>query len=133
MSPITLIENEVASLYYYPDHKLVYHVFHRPISGAAFQDVLNRGTQALQEYQADKWLSDDRNNMALPYEDQDWAINTWFTQTKAAGWKYWALVVPPNIDAQISLTKSVQHAIQEGVRTRVFVDPAAALKWLQSL
>lgn len=130
---VTVIDNDYATLCYYPELKLVHHTFHRTISGQDFRDVLNRGTEILRENHADKWLSDDRKNTGLSPEDNEWGLTVWFSQTQAVGWKYWALVVPASMEGQQSMIQAVQHFAQNGVYTRVFIDPEEALAWLSSL
>lgn len=132
MTPITVIDNEYVTMYYYPDKKLVHHIFHQPLSGDDFRHVLSTGTDLLREHGAQKWLSDDRENMALTPEDSEWGLTVWFANTKETGWKYWALVVPLGLEAQMSLTKAVQRSCEMGVLTRLFTDPDEAMAWLES-
>ncbi|GBF34693.1 hypothetical protein DCCM_3813 [Desulfocucumis palustris] len=58
------------------------------IYGNQLQELLNKGTETLQQNKAQKWLSDDRNNNALTLKDQEWANNIWFPNTAKVGWKY---------------------------------------------
>lgn len=132
MPPISVIENEHFALYYYPEEKVVHHVIHKPITGPQFRELLNCGTELLREKQATKWLSDDRNNSSLSTEDTEWGLTDWITETEAAGWKYWALIVPDGPDAQMSMTRSIQGISQHGVRIMVFTDQDEAWNWLVS-
>ena len=133
MSAITILNNDYATLMYYPDKKIVHHVFHKPISGPEFRSVLNKGADLLQEHGAAKWLSDDRNNSALSSEDTEWSKTVWFPRAAAAGWKFWALVVPPDLMARMNLKEFVDTYYEQGLRTMVFVDPQEALEWLETV
>jgi hypothetical protein len=133
MSAITIVDNEYATLLYYPEEKIVHHIMHQTVTGQDFRDLLNQGTELMRENHADKWLSDDRNNTGLSAEDTEWGLTVWFAQTQAAGWKYWALVVPDTKEGQQSMIESVQAIAKEGVRTMVFTDPETALVWLKSV
>ena len=134
MSTMTIIDNEFATLKYYPETKIVHHVFHKPIFGAAFREVLDEGIELLKKYGAQKWLSDDRQNMALPPDDSEWAKIDWFSRAAEAGWKYWALVVPPyDLMAQQNYNEFIDNVFEQGVRTMVFTEPESALAWLKDV
>lgn len=133
MSAITVISNDYATLVYYTDKKIVHHTFHKPIAGEEFRRVLNTGADLLQQHGADKWLSDDRGIGPLSPEDTEWSKTNWFPRSVQAGWKYWALVVPENIYAQLNLKEFTDSYSQQGLRIMVFVDPEAAMKWLNTL
>jgi hypothetical protein len=130
MSDITVCTNEYATLVYHADKKIVHHTFHQPIGGDEFRSILNMGAETLREHGASKWLSDDRNNASLSQEDTDWSINDWFPRSVQAGWKYWALVVPPNILAQLNLKEFVDLYYEKGLRIMVFTEPEEAMEWL---
>ena len=130
VSEITIIQNEYATLVYYPDTKVVHHTFHKPIKGQELRDVLNTGIKTLQKYKASKWLSDDRGNSVLPPEDSEWGKKDWFPRAVKAGWKYWALVVPHETVARMSMKDVIDSYFEQGLRIAVFTDPEDALKWL---
>ena len=128
--PITIIDNEQATLWYYPETKIVHHQYHQPISGQSFREVLSKGADAFQEHGAIKWLSDDRANSAIPPEDAQWAENTWSPRVLAAGWKYWAVVMPEKIIGQMNMQRFIKNSSDRGVTAQVFSDPDEALEWL---
>lgn len=130
MPKLTIIDNEYASLWFYPEHKIVHHKFHQFIFGQPFRDVLNRGADLLQQHHAQKWLSDDRNNSALRPEDKAWSQTEWFPRVVNAGWKYWALVMPQKIVGQMNMKAIVDDYARQGVVVRVFSDPEKAMQWL---
>jgi hypothetical protein len=133
MSDIILINNEHATLAYHPDTKIVHHTFHKPISGSIFRNVLDTGANTLANYQASKWLSDDRKNMAIPEEDTEWSKTDWFPRAIKAGWKYWALVVPEDILAKMNMKEFIDSYFEQGLRIAVFAKPEDALRWLKDL
>lgn len=132
MLTTTLLDNDQVTLLYYPEHKIVHHTIHHTPTTPMLREMLNLGTETLRENSADKWLSDDRKLEGLTEEDNRWGEEVWFPQTQAAGWKYWALVVPDGDEARTSMIKLVQHYNSQGVVTRVFVDLEQALEWLKS-
>jgi hypothetical protein len=133
MPALTVIDNEYATLMYYPDTQIVHHVFHKPISGPHFRAILNGGAALLKEHGACKWLSDDRNNTALSDEDTVWSKTDWFPRASAAGWKFWALVVPPDLMAQMNLKEFIDTYYELGLRSMVFTEPMEAMKWLEGV
>jgi hypothetical protein len=130
MSAITILDNDYATLMYHPDTQIVQHIFHKPISGPEFREVLNEGAALLKKHGAHKWLSDDRNNSALSEEDTEWSKTDWFPRATASGWKFWALVVPPDLMARLNLKEFVDTYYDLGLRTMVFTEPEEAMKWL---
>jgi len=127
---ITLIENKYATLVHQPDTKIVYHTFHQPIGGEEFRNILNTGAETMEKYKATKWLSDDRENSALSPEDTEWSKSNWFPRALKAGWKYWALVVPQDIMAQLNLKEFIDLYFEQGLRIMVFTKPEEAMEWL---
>jgi len=130
MPEMTIIQNEYATLIYHPDTKIVHHTFHQPISGDKFRQVLNTGIDLLQQHQASKWLSDDRNNLALPEDDTQWSKTDWFPRAVKAGWKYWALVVPEDFMGRVNMKEFVDSYLDQGLTIKVFTHPDDAIQWL---
>jgi hypothetical protein len=130
MATVTALSNEHATLVYHEDSRIVHHTFHEVIAGENFRTVLNNGVELLRKHGAKKWLSDDRMIGALNEEDTQWSMNDWFPRAKAAGWKFWALVVPADIMARMNLKEFVDSYYEQGLRIMVFTDPEAAMEWL---
>jgi hypothetical protein len=133
MPTITVIDNEYATLVYHEEKKIVHHTFHKPISGQEFRNILDAGADLLRKHGAHKWLSDDRENSTLSQEDTEWSINNWFPRAKGAGWKFWALVVPPDMMARMNLKEFVDTYHEQGLRTMVFTKPEDAMEWIEKL
>ena len=133
MSQITVIDNEYVTMTYYPDTKIVHHLFHQFIQGQHFRDALDKGTELLLQHGAQKWLSDNRNRGALLPEDMEWTQTDWFPRTVQVGWKYWALVMPEKIVGKMNMRQAVQAYTEKGIIVEVFADPDEAMSWLESL
>ncbi|MBL8162023.1 MAG: hypothetical protein JNJ61_08560 [Anaerolineae bacterium] len=127
----TIFTNEYATLMYHPENRIVHHIFHKPIGGEAFRQVLDTGLDTLKQHGASKWLSDDRQNAALPLEDTMWAITNWAPRVLAAGWKSWALIVPDSVSARINMAEFINDYGEKGVRIMIFADPNEAQQWLE--
>ena len=132
MSRETIIDTDYATLWYHPESKIVHHKWKRFIYGEEFHNVLNKGVEIFKEHGATKWLSDDRENSAIPTEDVDWAKNDWFPRVFAAGWKYWALVMPEKVVGQLNMKRFVEPYSEMGLTVQVFKDPEEAQKWLEA-
>jgi hypothetical protein len=128
----TLVNNEHATLKHYSNTGIIHHTFHQPVSGEQFRNVLDTGYEVIKAGKATKWLSDDRNNMGLSPEDSEWGHNDWFPRMVAAGWKYWAMVVPVDTMARMNLTQFIDSFSAQGIRVHVFTDPKDALIWLEN-
>jgi hypothetical protein len=133
MSRIPIFESEFITVEYLSDKKIISHVIHKPVGGQHFRDALNAGTDALIERGACKWLSDDRKNGPLSPEDAEWGFNIWNARTIKGGWKYWAVIVPPDVVAAGSLIPTINDLFEMGLRMMVFSDPAEAMAWLDSM
>ncbi len=133
MTAMTILDTDYATLWYYPEAKIVRHVFHKFIYGKEFRDVLNKGVEILQTYGAQKWLSDDRKNSALATEDYEWSLNEWFPQAFNSGWKYWAIVMPDKAVGQLNMNRIMKTNIERGLSIQVFEDADEALTWLKSV
>ena len=133
MSPIIIVDNEYITVQYLPDKKIIYHSIHKPVDGQLLKDALNAGTDALEKYGACKWLSDDRKNGPLSPEMMEWGRNTWDVRTIAAGWKYWADVVPEALANAGTMIPVVEALYELGLRMMVFTDLEKAIAWLDSV
>ena len=126
-------DTEYATLWYYPESRIVRHKWKKFIHGDEFRNVLENGLEIFKKESANKWLSDDRENSALPTEDVDWAKNDWFPRVFGAGWKYWAIVLPEKVVGQMNMQRFIEPYSEVGLTVQVFDDPEEAQKWLESL
>ncbi len=133
MTKTTILDNDYATLWYHPETQIVHHKFHRFIHGDNFRSVLEKGLEVFEEHNANKWLSDDRNNSTLTKEDGIWGLTDWNPRVFASGWKYWAVVMPDKILGQTNMNYLMKENIERGLVIQVFEDPDEALEWLESV
>ncbi|MES9969282.1 MAG: hypothetical protein ABW092_04560 [Candidatus Thiodiazotropha sp.] len=128
---ITQVESEYACLWFYPDEGIIHHQFLQPISGDDFKTVLMSGLHLMEEYGAQKWLSDDRKNSILPAEDSAWSQDYWLPRAIQAGWKYWAVLPPIKARGQINMKRLVEYVGErQNIEIEIFSDPDQAWQWL---
>ena len=127
-----VFESEHMSVWCYPEQRLIYHQMHKYCMGEPFRAGMMAGTQAMQRHRAISWLSDDRLNGPLPDDDEQWAGTLWFQQTKSAGWKYWAMVLPERAVGKLNVKRYIELSRQRGIEVQSFVTPAPALEWLNT-
>ncbi len=130
MSTQTVIDNESVTLMYHPEPGIVHHVFHKFVRGETFRAPLRQGCELLKKNHGTKWLSDDRGNSALSPDDTTWAQTVWFPEVKAAGWKYWAVVLPEKVVGKLNMKEWVRLYQGLGIDSQVFDDPDKAMTWL---
>jgi len=128
---MTIIDTEYVTLWYHPDNRIVHHLFHKFIYGQEFRQTLERGLEIFKQYGAQKWLSDDRKNSALPTADSEWGINDWFPRVFDSGWKFWAIVMPDKAVGQLNMKRFIDIYAEKGLTIQIFDDPDEALKWLE--
>lgn len=133
MSGIIIVDNDYITLRYHEDKKIIYHTVHKPIPDDILREAVNAGTETMQEYGACKWLSDDRLNGPLSDEQVAWASEDWIPRTMAAGWKYWANVVPKEVIAAAALAPVMNELYEHGLRMMAFADLDEAFAWLESM
>jgi hypothetical protein len=132
MSRITVVDNEYATSWCYTKKKIIHHQFHKFTYGEDFRDVMNKNTDVYEAHGCNKWLSDDRNVGVLHPDDKAWGDANWLPRVMAAGWKYWALVLPVSVTGQMSLKQLVDEFSEIGIIVKVFDDPDEAMTWLEA-
>lgn len=127
-----VFESEPITVWCYPKLRIVHHEMSTSCYGTPFRQALLAGTKAMKQHGAIGWLSDDRRNGPLSDEDERWGTTIWFQQTKAAGWKYWAMVVPEKAVGKLSVKRFVEMYRKRGIEAQMFTEPVAAMAWLQT-
>lgn len=133
MSKITIYNSEWITIEYHEDLGIIHHTVHKPVSGIHLREALNIATDFLEQHHVTKWLSDDRLNGPLPQEDVDWGFNIWNRRAIGAGWKYWALVVPEQIEAAGAMQPVIENLYNYGLRVMVFSKMDQAFEWLNRM
>ena len=132
MNKLLVADNELVTVWIYPERKMIHHVMKTYCHGQPLREALGKGVEAMEQYRATKWLSDDRANSALVPEDMEWANKIWFPQTKLAGWKHWSVVQPEKIIGQLNMARFVKMYAELGINARMFDDPDEAMAWLDA-
>lgn len=130
MAATTIFKNEFATLLYHPLERIVHHEFHAPVKGAAFQAVLMGGLDLMKKNRAQKWLSDDRKNAVVTKEDEAWVMANWVPQVIAAGWKFWAVIMPASKLGQLNIERLSKAFAEKGVTVKFFSEADSAFQWL---
>ena len=133
MTAVVLEDNDFATLWYYPDKKIVHHRLKKFLHGEVLRDFILLGTAAMKENGACKWLSDDRLNPVLRQDDIEWGDTNWLPQTIVAGWKYWAIVQPKSMIATLNMKNLAKKYEEVGLITKFFATTEEAMEWLESL
>ena len=131
MAAEKVFESEFATMWYYPDKKILHHKFHKFIFGEHFRELMLKELELFKENGCHKMLSDDRNHAALPTEDIDWANNNYRPQVIKSGLKYWALVMPEMVIGKMSMKRAIELNEKDGVTVKTFTDPDDAMTWLE--
>lgn len=121
-----LVENEFITVQYHPEYDILHHTIHKPISGKALFDALMPGGQFLKENGVTKWLSDDRKLPQQPRNTQADGVKQWVE----GGLRYWAIVIPEQIESAAGMTPMIDELHRYGVQMRVFRKVEDALQWL---
>lgn len=127
----TIIDTEAVLLCYHSQQKIVHHEFRRFVYGDEFREVLDKGVEVFRTRGASKWLSDDRRNGPITPADGEWALNDWSPRVVAAGWKYWAVVLPEKVFGQTNMKRWIETYAKLGVTARTFGDAEEAKHWLE--
>jgi hypothetical protein len=131
MNKEILLDNDVVTLWYYPESKIIHHQFHKFIYGEKFQEVMLKGLEYFEKEKCSKWLSDDRKNSALRKADLEWGNTYWRSRMIAAGWKYWAIMIPDLTVGKMSMMHLIDDYKKDKIEVEIFEDVELALKWLQ--
>jgi hypothetical protein len=130
MEKIIILKNEYATLWYYPEEKIIHHEFHKLIFGENFRNILSKGADVFIEKGCTKWLSDDRKTLALRKEDIDWSNPNWRPRIIDAGWKYWAILMPEKNAGKVNFQCIIDMFSMESISIKIFKNNKKALNWL---
>ncbi len=127
---ITIMETPAASLFVYPEKRIVHHTVHKFIYGEDFRNLMTKGADIFIKHKCNKWLSDDRSNSALKKEDVEWGQKNWENRILEKGWEYWALVMPEKTVGKMNMQKIVERYKSKGVEVKIFSDVDEGFEWL---
>ena len=126
----TILDMPSATLWYYPEQKIIHHELKKFAKLDDLIQLLTTGTETLKANRARKWLSDDRKNTVLPAGLMEWSEKSWMQPTIQAGFRYWALVKPEAAIAQIGMKQVIEQFARVGIVAEFFTDPDKAMEWL---
>jgi hypothetical protein len=127
----TIVDNERVALRYYPRSRIVHHELRGFVHGQDFRGLLEKGLELFVKHRAIKWLSDDRANGPVKPEDSEWALTSWAPRVMAAGWKFWAVVMPEKVLGQMNMRRKIDSYGRRGITAKAFADPEEAMIWLE--
>ncbi len=128
----TVVDNEFAKVTYYPEKGIIHHEWKKFCFGENFQKLMLTSTNYLKSHKGNKWLSDDRNFAVMTPEDAKWGREIWWPETKKAGWKYWAIVLPEKTVGKMNIQSLIKEYSAGGITAQVFEDTEKAMRWLES-
>ncbi|MBN2343834.1 MAG: hypothetical protein JXX29_13510 [Deltaproteobacteria bacterium] len=129
--PLTILDNEYATIWCYPEEKILHHQLHQYFFGDTFREILTISQEAFEKYHCVKWLSDDRHFGAILPDDKAWGDTVWRPRMLDAGWKFWAMVLPDKVTGKLNIQKMVHEYEELGVAASFHTDPDAAMVWLR--
>jgi hypothetical protein len=103
---------------------------HGACTGEEFRNALLAGSRILRQLGGRGWLSDDRENPIVQFDDEQWAQRVWFPTTRASGWDCWAVVKPETVVGSLSISNFVEACERMGMATKCFSQVPTALEWL---
>jgi hypothetical protein len=127
-----VLDTEIARLSYDARYKIVHHEFRSFVHGHAFREVLDAGLDLLRARGARKWLSDDHGNGPITPADGEWGLHNWAPRAIAAGWQYWAVVLPEKVLGQMNMRRWVETYSKLGVVAQAFTNLEEARAWLRA-
>jgi hypothetical protein len=125
-----MLDDEFVSLWHHPEQNVVHHKIKAFLLPGRFEKLLSAGAELMEKHGAVKWLSDDRDNVVVSPEDIKWADDVWFPRVKAAGFRYWAVVVPSLTVGAVQLKGLQTRRREQGVTVELFETVEAAMAWL---
>ncbi len=130
MKKETVLETRGATLWYYPEERIVHHQIHRHLYGEELRALFLKGLEQLRENGARKWVSDHRKNGAISRDDAEWISGTWEPAALDAGWRCWALLQPESIPGRMNIRRFLARGRAIGLVVEVFDSPEVALAWI---
>ena len=129
---ITVIDDVNYTAWCYPKQRLIQHEWHQYCMGDSFRKSMTVAFAAFEQYNCDKWLSDDRHFLgAIAPEDWQWCESEFSGRGIWARWKFSAMVMPASALARISLQSLITYFASKGVDARFFSDFDEAATWIR--
>lgn len=126
----TILDNEYVTLMYEDDHALLYDRYTVNIDLATIQSSLDAGLEKINETGANKWLTNTHAIGGFSEDVAQWVLEDWGPRAIEAGWKYWALVVPEEMEGRLAMVQFVSAFNEMGVLVRVYTAEDEAREWV---
>lgn len=128
---IKIVDNEFYTAWVIPEYRMISHVWHKHCKGDTWRNNITSAADAFEKHNCIRWLSDDRRFLGtLDPEDWKWGDIHFSARCQAAGWKYFAMVLPESGMAKISIRAVCNAFASHGVETEAFTDYAKAFSWI---
>ncbi|MDQ3292254.1 MAG: hypothetical protein M3Q05_13285 [Bacteroidota bacterium] len=132
VSNVSLVKKSFIEIEYDPQNEWLYvnwiGSFDEERGMTGCEDVL----LALQKYQVNKIINDNRNVVGSWDEAVSWLVNSWFPRFLGVGCFYIAWVQSPCLESQASMAQTLQFEIPN-VTILVFNDVETAKNWLNEM
>lgn len=132
MATMKIIDNENMSLWFHEDKKIVHHKIKKVLTTELFKELLSTGADYLEKYKAKKWLSDDRDNVVIFPEANEWGDKVWAPRVIKSGFAYWAVVAPDKAVGKLQMKRFINEYRERGVTVELFEDVDEAIAWLST-
>jgi hypothetical protein len=119
----------VATVLWDPTLQAVTTEWHGWADRAEFTAVLESSLIALKTHHGSRALVDSRRQRALPWPDEDWVSEQWYSKALAAGLTRLALVIPESALAMMSIDDVVSR-VRGNLEVAYFGTVPDAREWL---
>jgi hypothetical protein len=120
----------VASVRWDEDGQLVLVEWRGWASAAEFAELLEAEIAALRNHHCTRILADCRRQKVLEPAAQDRANKEWLPRAMAAGLKFFAVVVPSSVLADVNLKASLDKVPATSLQVAYFATPEEGREWL---
>ena len=121
----------VASVRWDEDGQLVLVEWQGWANAVEFAELLEAEIAALRKHRCARILADCRRQKVLNPVDQDRANKEWLPRALAAGLKFFAVVVPTSVLADVNLKASLDKVPATALKVAYFATPEEARAWLK--
>jgi len=98
-------------------------------TSAEFRQGMNAAVEAMRRFDTGALISDTGKLGALSEEDQQWSYTEWLQQALQAGYHSFAVIVSPDIFAQMSVEDTLSQV--QNVTIQYFESYEEGRKWLK--
>ncbi|MGB3851286.1 MAG: STAS/SEC14 domain-containing protein [Tunicatimonas sp.] len=122
------LDNSYVNIQYNQRTESVEIVWKTAPTSEEFKIGMNQAIDSLEKHQTGSLLSNTTDLGALSEADQQWSYTDWLERALAVGYQRFAVVVSPDIFAQMSVEDTLAHV--QGVTIQYFDTVAEGQEWL---